>query len=67
MLYEEVLNLNKTIKSIFQFRRNNALTWQEKNPILAIGEPGFEINTNKLKIGDGISDWNTLDYVATGE
>jgi len=30
---------------------------------LSAGEPGFESDTNKLKIGDGTSNWNSLPYV----
>lgn len=40
--------------------------WKEVNPILDRGEPGFEIDTFKLKIGDGAKDWMSLPYVAGG-
>ena len=33
------------------------------NPILAAGEMGFEIDNNRLKIGNGITAWNSLPYV----
>lgn len=47
--------------------RNDVSTnWQSENPILTKGEIGIEINTKKIKIGDGVSDWNTLDYAAGG-
>lgn len=48
---------------IFKLRRDLAADWAEKNPILRAGEPGFEIDTNKLKIGDGLNAWNDLDYL----
>lgn len=32
--------------------------------VLGSGEPGFETNTGKLKIGNGTSVWNDLAYVA---
>ena len=31
-----------------------------------IGEPGYEKDTGKLKIGDGVTPWNSLDYIAAG-
>ena len=32
------------------------------NPTLAEGEPGFELDTGKLKIGNGTTAWNDLAY-----
>ena len=55
------------IKTTFRLRRGTAQRWIEVNPILDQGEPGFEYDTNKLKIGDGISAWNDLPYIAVGE
>jgi hypothetical protein len=51
------------IKTTFQFKRGSAETWLNLNPILAQGEPGFEYNTGKLKIGNGIDSWVDLPYV----
>ena len=31
--------------------------------MLLYGEPGFEKDTNKLKIGDGTRYWNDLPYL----
>lgn len=45
-----------------QFKRDTAANWFMKNPLLAPGEPGFELNTGKLKIGDGNRNWNDLPY-----
>lgn len=50
------------IKTIFQFKRGTANEWKTLNPILLEGEPGFELNTGKLKIGDGHTAWNDLNY-----
>lgn len=52
----------KVIKTTFKFKRGTAAQWLETNPILAAGEPGFELDTNKLKIGNGISNWTYLPY-----
>jgi hypothetical protein len=49
-----------------KFRRDTAANWTELNPTLALGEPGFEQDTNKLKIGDGETAWVDLDYTSSG-
>lgn len=50
------------IQTTFQFKRGDAGRWNELNPILAEGEPGFELDTNKFKIGNGINTWEELPY-----
>jgi hypothetical protein len=47
------------------FRRGLSTEWTAKNPVLANGEPGFEIDTKKCKIGDGMTSWNTLPYLTS--
>jgi hypothetical protein len=54
-----------------QLRRDSAAAWASNNPILASGEMGIElqvVNTDpvKIKVGNGIHDWNTLPYQLTG-
>ncbi len=51
-----------TIISKLQFRRDTAMKWRALNPILASGEPGYETDTGKCKIGDGSTAWNNLPY-----
>ena len=53
----------KIINTTFQLKRGTQQRWIEVNPILAQGEPGFEYDTGKLKIGDGLTPWNKLPYV----
>lgn len=53
----------KVIKTTFQLKRADSLTWLSLNPILSAGEPGFELDTHRLKIGDGKTDWNHLTYI----
>lgn len=43
-----------------------ATKWTTENPILQLGEVGYETDTNKLKIGDGITKWNDLPYAGDG-
>lgn len=42
----------------------SANEWVNKNPILQAGELGFESNTRKYKIGDGITKWSNLSYAS---
>ena len=51
-----------------QQRRGTAAQWLSTNngngPVLNIGEIGYESDTNKFKIGDGVSHWIDLNYFA---
>ena len=49
-----------------QFRRGTAAEWTSANSVLASGEPGFETDTLKFKIGDGTTAWNSLAYEGGG-
>lgn len=55
------------INTTFQFKRGLASAWAKVNPTLAAGEPGFELDTGKLKIGDGQTAWNDLAYMSDAE
>lgn len=56
----------EVIKTTFQLRRGNAAVWARNNPVLERGEPGFVIDENRLKIGDGTTPWNDLAYIGEG-
>lgn len=49
-------------------RRDTLSNWQVNNPVLLSGEPGYETDNGRLKVGDGITPWNQLSYYygATG-
>lgn len=47
-------------------RRATKSQWTLLNPVLAAGEIGFEIDTNKVKIGNGLTVWENLVYIAGG-
>jgi hypothetical protein len=49
-----------------QLRRDTAANWANANPILSQGEPAFEIDTGREKIGDGVTEWNSLAYKVAG-
>lgn len=46
-----------------QLKRGRAASWLNLNPVLAPGEPGFEIDTGKMKIGNGVDEWTRLQYL----
>ena len=50
-----------------QLRRDTAANWTTANPVLGQGEPGAEIDTGRLKIGDGVKDWKTLPDIAQAD
>jgi len=45
-----------------QLRRDTAANWTAANTVLALGEPGVETDTLKVKVGDGITAWTSLAY-----
>lgn len=49
-----------------KLRRDTAANFTSKNPVLGVGEPAYETDTKKLKIGDGTTAYNNLDYFAGG-
>lgn len=53
----------KILKTTFKIRRGQSQVWADINPILAEGEPGYELDTHRLKIGDGEKSWNELPYI----
>ncbi len=50
------------MSTLIQFRRDTAANWTSVNPVLAQGELGLETDTSNYKIGDGVTQWNTLIY-----
>lgn len=45
-----------------QIRNDLAANWTSINPTLAQAEFGYESNTGKIKLGDGVTAWNSLSY-----
>ena len=52
-----------TIRVQMAQRTDTAANWTSANPILLLGELGHESDTDKLKIGDGVTNWNSLTYL----
>ena len=49
-----------------KLRRGTASEWATTNPIPAQGEPCYETDTGKLKIGDGTTNYLSLPYITDG-
>lgn len=48
---------------MIQFMRGASSAVTSDNPTLQAGQPFYEIDTHKLKIGDGSTVWNSLPYI----
>lgn len=53
-------------KCKIQLRRGTAGLLSSANPVLGVGEPAFETDTNVLKIGDGVTEYNSLSSISGG-
>jgi hypothetical protein len=45
-------------------RRDLSQNWNYNDPVLMSGEPGYEMDSRKLKLGDGQTPWSQLPYYA---
>ena len=45
-------------------RRDLSQNWNYNDPVLMSGEPGYEMDTRKFKMGDGQTPWSQLPYYA---
>ena len=57
-----VLNLDGTIK----LRGGTYTALSTANPLLAAREIMVEVDTGKIKVGDGVHNWNDLSYSGEG-
>ena len=53
-------------KTRIRFRRGTAAQWSSADPVLASGEPGFIVDSNTLKIGDGTTAFASLSSISGG-
>ena len=50
--------------TLIQYRNGTQSQWTASNTeVLASGEPGFETDTLRLKVGNGVTAWSGLNYV----
>lgn len=61
------INMATIVKTTFQVKRASAKRWEELNFLLAAGEPGYELDTGKLKVGNGVTPWKELPYIGEVE
>lgn len=47
-----------------KLRRGTEAQWLSTDPVLASGEPGFAVDTNELKIGNGVDGWTNLPSIS---
>lgn len=45
-----------------QLRRGTEAEWTAANPVLAVGEIGITTDSNRFKLGNGSSNWNSLSF-----
>ena len=58
---------DRTLNIRIQLRNDTAENWTTKNPLLLKGEMGVEIDTRKIKIGNGTDRWTALEYSGVDE
>jgi len=61
----EILTAEEHNMAKIQIRRDTSTNWSNVNPILSSGEFGYETDTGKLKIGNGLTSWNSASYFST--
>ena len=47
-----------------KLRRDTAANWTSNDPVLALGEAGYDTTNNQLRVGDGTSVWSALSAVS---
>jgi hypothetical protein len=50
---------------LITFRKGIESQWISANPVLASGEPGYDLTNSILKIGDGVSNWVSLSGIGS--
>jgi hypothetical protein len=48
------------VNTTIQIRKGTSSEWNDANPVLALGEPGYDSTNGIFKIGDGNTPWNDL-------
>ena len=54
--------LERVLRTQILLRNDTAERWSQFNPVLGKGEIGYENDTNKIKIGNNVDNWNDLPY-----
>jgi len=53
------------VETLIKIRRGSDTSWTTANPTLALGEPGFNTTSNRIRVGDGTLAWSALDYIGS--
>jgi hypothetical protein len=53
------------VNDLITFRKGIASEWISANPVLASGEPGYDLTNSILKIGNGFSNWVALSGIGS--
>ena len=48
---------------MIKLRRDTGANWVAANPVLPYGQPAYDLTNNHLKIGDGVTAWNSLTAI----
>lgn len=51
-----------TTRAKIQIRRDTTANWQSNDPVLLLGEIGYDITVKAHKVGDGATHWNALEW-----
>jgi len=51
------------VNDLIQIRKGTSAAWTLANPVLASGEPGYDLTDKIFKIGDGVSNWASLGSI----
>ena len=46
-----------------KLRRDTEANWTENDPVLALGEAGYDTTNNELRVGDGTTAWSGLESI----
>lgn len=58
---------NRYVTARLSVRRGTKDQWEQQDTVLLEGEPGWEVDTERLKIGDGVNSWSSLNYLKFGD
>jgi hypothetical protein len=58
---------SRFVTARLSIRRGSKDSWESENTVLLEGEPGWDFDTRRLKIGDGVTPWNDLAFYSTGD
>ena len=52
---------------MIQFKRGSTESWKKLKKPLAAGQPGYDKDKHKIKVGDGVKLWEKLPYAGLSE